>query len=116
MEKYIAENLNNFLDNYSKELFELPLPSLWNIFNHKNCKFDHKKVYDYIIKQNEENFFFLLEILEATKLTPEQVKNSIIEKDEHFGFCPFNTGPYINSIFEKFNEIQLIEGAEKKMH
>lgn len=61
-------------------------------------------------------FFFLLEILEATKLTPEQVKNSIIEKDEHFGFCPFNTGPYINSIFEKINEIQLIGEAEKKCY
>lgn len=71
---------------------KVPIPSLYNIFYNKNRVLkDHEKAYQFIVSNNNPNFFILIKSLDSTKLSESILKESISNQDEHFGFIPNNS-------------------------
>lgn len=92
-EEYIAMNLDFYLQKFSKEMYEIPITSLYNIFYHrKRILNDQEKAYQFITSSDNEksrnNLNILLESLEASKLKVKTFFDAIEKRDEHFGFTP----------------------------
>ena len=69
-EKYISHNLEYYIDNYPKELRNVPITSLYNIFNYSDRNLQNEqKAYNFITNSNNINFFILLNTLDSSKLS-----------------------------------------------
>lgn len=100
LEEYIIENLDFYLDNFPKEMHQVPIQILYNIFN-KQKQVDHAKLYHFIMTQNDsqpENIYPLLSLLDCLKLPKEITKECIIKQEEHFGFIPKNCSHFTENI------------------
>lgn len=90
-ERFISQNLDFFLTNYSNEMKQIPINSLYNIFNHKERVLnDTELAYHFIINGGETNksLYILLQSLDGTKLTKKSINESFSQIDEHCGFFP----------------------------
>ncbi|KAK8892734.1 hypothetical protein M9Y10_029975 [Tritrichomonas musculus] len=105
-ERHIAQNLDHYIENHSKNIYKIPLTFLYNIFFHKErILYDHEKAYFFIVNfPNDEScfdHFVLLQSLDCNKLKRETVIDSFSKVDEHFGFLPCNS----NLFMKKFGYI-----------
>lgn len=94
-EKEVSTNLDNYLINYADKLALIPIPSLYNIFYHRERNLaDHDEAYRFIIKNasnHDPNFFCLLPSLDGSKFKVLGNKLDSYEKvNDHFGFSPQN--------------------------
>ncbi|KAK8839706.1 hypothetical protein M9Y10_031410 [Tritrichomonas musculus] len=92
-EKQISENLDNYLDNYGPEIMKLPIQSLFNIFNHPERKLTkHNLAYNLIkiefIRSNDQNIFVLLPSLDSTKISQENLEDSLCSCHLRNGMMP----------------------------
>lgn len=88
---------------------ELPIQSLYNIFNHSNRILnDHNSAYklikDHFQKTNNLNIFILLTTLDGTFLTQENFIESIQSSNLHGGFMPKFDFSLFTSI-DRYNRI-----------
>lgn len=73
IEKEIAMDLDIYVKNYGKELLNLPIQTLYNIFYHKDRKFTkHTLLYELIKnfyqRTNDENIFSLLQSIDINEI------------------------------------------------
>lgn len=113
-EKYVANNLDYFLEHFSEQMSQVPFTSLFNIFNHedRNLK-DQDKAYQFIITNIDKNdelskksFCILLGCLEGNKLSQKSIKESLNKRDDHFGFAPKTDDSFISSVNKNINELK----------
>lgn len=102
-EKYISQRLDLYLRKYSKTMYHLSIQSLYNIFYHVDRILnDHEFAYKFITCQidpnlgvnnpmrrlNADELFILLGSLDAAKISQGSLKESITNRNSHFGFIP----------------------------
>lgn len=88
-ELYISQNLEFYIDNYPEKLRNVPITSLYNIFNNpRRNLIDHQKCYDFINNSNDSNLFVLFNSIDGNKLSSVSFEESIVKRDEHLGFMP----------------------------
>ncbi|KAK8898385.1 hypothetical protein M9Y10_000670 [Tritrichomonas musculus] len=106
IESYISSHLSHYIKNYKKELQEVPIQNLNNIFNnYKNDLQNHDDAFSFIIdlvkQKNNDEYYILINSLEMNKIkNPENIKNILSNYKEFLGFCPQN----LNSIFDRQQE------------
>lgn len=102
--QYIAKNLDFYIQNFPSDLIEVPITILKNIFEHEQRKVDQKSAYELISKCTDISKYVLLECLDATELSLDQVENSIRNLNERFGYAPRNTQTMIANIFTYYKK------------
>lgn len=105
-EEQIAIKLDEYLAKYGNELMKIKINSLYNIFNHKQRKLlDHNLAYDvicqYFNKTKNYDIFILLDSLDGTKLTKNNVEESLSLCKERLNHMPNIDFSYISNAFEK---------------
>lgn len=107
-EEYIAKHLDEIIRNHSNLLQQVPISSLYNIFNHKARQVNQIRAYNFILNSIEKvpNIFILLETLDCPSLSNEIVKECISNKDEHFGFIPNNILGFIENLIDENSELK----------
>lgn len=106
IEKEIAQNLDDYIDNFSNDLQKVSITSLYNIFGHPNRNLKNQdKAYQFVTKASEnqnKNFFILLDTFDLHKFNDAEIKRDFLfNRKDHFGFIPQNTESFIISIFEE---------------
>lgn len=94
-EREIAINLDKYLQNCMREMYEIPINSLYNIFfHHERVLTQYDMAYNFITMNLENGFndrndlFILLKSLDANELSVELIIDSLNRQNEHFGFIP----------------------------
>lgn len=96
LEKQIAIDLEYYIENHSEKLRQVPITTLYNVFNHKSRHLsNHDNAYEFIINSlkdaNElerEQFCALINTLDGTKMSEEMINDAFVKKSEHFGYIP----------------------------
>lgn len=100
-EKYIAKHLDFYIKKYMNQIKCIPITSLYNIFYHEErVLYDQNLAYSFITDENAKDSickFTLLGSLDANKLKKENVQDSIINRDKHYGFSVQNESLYIRN-------------------
>ena len=65
MQSYISSHLSHYIKNYPKELGEVPIQNLYNIFNNgQNDLQSHDDLFSFIINQvkqtNDDKYYILI--------------------------------------------------------
>ena len=98
-ENHISKNLDLFIENYKDDMYDIPIQSLYNIFNDKDRVLEnHDSAYNFIIEgaseterdYNNQNLFILLETLDGKKLSEEIMIDCISKRNDHFFYLPQN--------------------------
>ena len=113
-EHSISKVLDDVIEYYSDELMNLPIQSLYNIFNSNDCNFtSHERLYDLILNHFENNkdyeICMLLQFIDGNKIPEQKLINSINDESLHFGFKPFFD---ISSLFKKMHELENEKGKQ----
>lgn len=118
-EDQISQHLDDYLEKYGIDFFRLPIQTLHTIFTHKNRKFSKHNL-AYLLINNEykrsfnSNIFILISSLDGTKLSRENLEDSIVSRDLHLGMMPLIKTDFLSNSIEKQNKIenQIIELIE----
>ena len=120
IEEFIAKNLDEYLESYEQEMSKVPCQTLHNIFNHKDRILNNQeRAYNFILKNidannNKESFCVLLESLDAEKINEKSFQDSLLKKEEHFGFAPKFNISFITSFNQCIHELK--NEFEKAFH
>lgn len=93
-EEFISKNLDYFLQIYFEDMAQIPVCSLYNIFNHnKRVLNNQDRAYQFISNiitnnNNNQHYCVLLEALKATKITEQSLQDALSKREERFGFAP----------------------------
>lgn len=115
--EYIAKNLDNYLAFYEEKMSEIPITTLYGIFNHEERILNNQeRAYQFIKKNQSKNindknsFCILYETIDAIKINVESFNECFSQKDEHIKFLPklrFSVNDSINKNFSDFkNQIE----------
>lgn len=98
-EEFISKNLYEFLNKYWNIMKKIEITSLYNIFFSKNRQLSDEKIaYRFITENPSENTLsILLPSLDGNNLDSKLCEESILKKDERFGFIPQNCTSFITS-------------------
>lgn len=108
-EKEIAQNLDYFLNNYSEEMYNISIPKLLNIMNHKEKVLkNHNKAYEFIKHglENNTNFCIFFDLIDFMDLSKEHINDFISNKNKYFGLTPKLNVSLYESINQKLEEIK----------
>lgn len=113
IEKKVTLDLDNYLTNSSSSLKQVPLNSLYNIFNHPERNLnDHDLAYNFIIdaaSEGNELLYILLESLDSDKMKLQKNKRDcIVNYRKHQKYSPQNSEKYIFELEKK------LENAEQE--
>ena len=116
-ERYIAQNLDFYILNYPQNLYNLPINSLYNIFNDKQrTLINHDNAYHFITKCPNETLqmklYVLLKSLDSCKLSKDILKESVSKAEDHFGFCPLHNDSFVETINQKIDDISSVLGQD----
>ena len=120
IEEFIAKNLDEYLESYEQEMSKVPCQTLHKIFNHKDRILNNQeRAYNFILKNidtnnNKESFCVLLESLDAEKINEKSFQDSLLKKEEHFGFAPKFNISFITSFNQCIHELE--NKFEKAFH
>ena len=118
--KYIAEHLDFYLEFFSKEMSEIPINTLYNIFHHENRILNnHERAYQWIkgslsksgndndnnFNENQTSLCVLLNTLDGTKISEQSFNESFSKRDENFGFAPQFSLSFISEIKKQMGDI-----------
>ena len=118
IEEEIAQNLDEYLINSGSILMRSPIQSLHRIFKHKKCQLtNHDLAYE-LIKQQYENshdptIFILLDFLDGSQLTKNNLEESIKLAEHRFDFMPRIDFCYLTMQFKVLEE--RLEKMNKKV-
>ena len=119
-EEYIAEHLDYYLEFFSKEMSQIPLQTLYNVFQHKNRILNnHERAYKFIkeiltksdndnntnLNANHKNACILLQTLDATKISEDSFNESYSKKSDNFGFAPEFNLSFVSEIKIQMNAL-----------
>lgn len=104
----ISKNLDLALQTLGADLFNLNINTLYNIFfNPQRELTDHNSAYDLIKvqaqKEKKTQIFILLPSIDGTKLSKENIKDAILNKNKRYGLIP-QIDLYMLNIIEKHEE------------
>lgn len=110
-EDQIAQNLDDYLEKYGKDMLKLPIQTLHNIFNHPNIQLTkHDLAYNLINYEFEEtkdpNIFVLLLSLDGTKLSRQNFEDSIKSRDLHLGMMPKIETNFLSNSIQRQNSME----------
>lgn len=113
IEEEIAKNLDKYIVQYGQQLINLPIQSLYAIFNHPNRLItEHNRLYELIMQHyeqtNEMEIFTLLPSIDAREIEEKNVQESIDMYSSHGCFVP----SFAFSALSK--EIQKLKKCQKK--
>lgn len=119
IEKYISQNLDIFLEKYETQMYKIPYDSLYNIFYHNERKLSqHSLAYQFLTQKIVESvdideeeiqskLFILLGSLDAKQMTESLMIDSIINREQHFGFIPSLDFSYIEDLKTIFSDLSI---------
>lgn len=114
-EKNISKNFGVFITNYSKEMYKIPISSLFNIFNDiERSTQNEDDAYNFIVNSKNTEFYILFSCLDGEKLNSANFEDSIKKKDEHFGFIP-KFSFLLNELNSNSKYIKKLENENLKM-
>lgn len=108
-EKHIAQNLDYFLSNYFDEMYNIPIPKLLNIMNHKEKILKNiDKAYEFFQHglEKNSNYSIFFNLIDALDLSKESINDFISQKDKYFGFQPKLNISFIKGIYDQLKELK----------
>lgn len=112
IEEKISTNLDKYICQCENELKDLNTTTLINIFyNNKRKLLNHDAAYEFIIKagrsKNDPDIFTLLNSLDCTFMSEENINDALINQESHFGFLPKTSELFLKKLKEKTDKIEL---------
>lgn len=112
-EEFISENLDIYLAFYEDKMSEIPIQTLYNIFNHEKRKLNDQDLAYQFIKKNEtksqddnnnvnNSFGILYRTIDADKINEQSFNEFFARKDEHNNFLPKMRFTFNDSIKKNF--------------
>lgn len=120
-EEQIAIKLDDYLEKFGEELFNIPIQSLYNIFNHPRRNLtQHNAAYDlikqYLDKTKNENAFILFDTLDGTKLSKSNIEESFALREKRLNHIPSVDFSYLADEFANRRKLEdKINELEKKI-
>ncbi|KAK8887431.1 hypothetical protein M9Y10_038475 [Tritrichomonas musculus] len=120
-EEQIAIKLDDYLEKFGEELFNIPIQSLYNIFNHPRRNLtQHNAAYDlikqYLDKTKNENAFILFDALDGTKLSKSNIEESFALREKRLNHMPSVDFSYLADEFANRRKLEdKINELEKKI-
>ncbi|KAK8875598.1 hypothetical protein M9Y10_005767 [Tritrichomonas musculus] len=113
IEQIVSEDLDEYLEKYGKELMNLSIQTLINIFNNEQRKLTkHNLAYELIVKYYEEtkkdNIFVLLGTLNGHELNEFNFLESIMKKDERYEYIPQIKLSYFHDFSLKISNLEKV--------
>lgn len=114
IEKKVTSDLNNYLTNSANCLKQVPINSLYNIFNHPDrSSIDHDLAYHFIVdaaSDGKECFYVLLESLDSDKMKSiENQRDSIVNFRKHHNFAPQNSESFILGLEKRLENVEKVQ-------
>lgn len=103
LENEISKDLDNYILNSGENLINLPIETLYNIFNNSRSFTLHNEAYKLITQNtNNQEKYILLRFIDANRIKQEYVNESIELYEQRNFFVPKNTfSVFLNSFSKK---------------
>lgn len=106
IEEKISQNIDHYLDLCGEKLLESPLNSIYNIFSKGSTKLTKNNLCYQLIKKHYENhndlkIFILLQFLNGSKLSQENLKDAIDSRQSRLDYIPQIEFSFISDLIEE---------------
>lgn len=108
-EEFVARNLGQIIIEYPELLQQVPIQSLYNIFNHKEKKLgDPINAFNFIINSTENypNITILLQLLDMLELPKEIVTECISNHKDLLQYLPKNYNLFVENLIDENQKLK----------